>query len=255
MKNDLIDHGNTFIQQIFSHLVTESKKDLQSFLDELHDNVEELKRPCQNRAELKHNREKYKEVKAKYPQYQARIEPIKKKFEFIMDDNYSDIGMVELTEEDKNNLFSIDAEYKKFLLGMNDANAIIMKCYQEFKSVMEDTIDEFKREVGENLENFKKNAPWTVTKGADAEAHNKKSMEQITHFANECKGLREREEEMLFGLEIFEIEPSNYTDLSKVERENASLAKIWGYKQEWDDKWNHWKEINFYELDLEDMDD
>ena len=60
---------------------------------------------------------------------------------------------------------------------------------------------------------------------------------------------------MLFGLEIFEIEPSNYTDLSKVERENASLAKIWGYKQEWDDKWNNWKDINFYELDLEDMDD
>ena len=109
-------------------------------------------------------------MKAKYPQYQARIEPIKKKFEFIMDDNLnSEIGTVELTEEDKNNLFSIDGEYKKFLLGMTDANAIIMKCYGEFKSVMEDTIDEFKREVGENLDNFRKNAPWSVTKGQEAE--------------------------------------------------------------------------------------
>ena len=115
MKNDLIDHGNTFIAQIFSHLVTESKKDLNSFLAELHDTVEELKRPCQNRAELKKNREKNKEVKARYTQLQARIEPIKKKFEFIMDDNYSDIGIVELTEEDKNNLYNIDAEWKKFL--------------------------------------------------------------------------------------------------------------------------------------------
>jgi hypothetical protein len=34
---------------------------------------------------------------------------------------------------------------------------------------MEDTIDEFKREVGENLENFRKNAPWAVTKGQEAE--------------------------------------------------------------------------------------
>jgi hypothetical protein len=52
---------------------------------------------------------------------------------------------------------------------MTDANAIIMKCYQEFKSVMEDTIDEFKREVSENLDNFKKNAPWAVVKGQEPE--------------------------------------------------------------------------------------
>lgn len=162
MKNDLIDHGNTFIAQIFSHLVTESKKDLNTFLTELHDTVDELKRPCQNRPELKKNREKNKEVKANMAQIKARIEPIKKKFEFIMDDNYSDIGIVELTEEDKNNLYNIDAEYKKFEVGMAEANTIIMKCYSEFKSVMEDTIDEFKREVGENLDNFKKNAPWSV---------------------------------------------------------------------------------------------
>jgi hypothetical protein len=34
---------------------------------------------------------------------------------------------------------------------------------------MEDTIDEFKREVGENLDNFKKTAPWTVVKGQEPE--------------------------------------------------------------------------------------
>ena len=62
---------------------------------------------------------------------------------------------------------------------MTDANAIIMKCYQEFKSVMEDTIDEFKREVGENLDNFKKNAPWTVVKGQEPEQQNKKAFEEI----------------------------------------------------------------------------
>ena len=60
---------------------------------------------------------------------------------------------------------------------------------------------------------------------------------------------------MLFGLEIFEIEPATYTDLNKVEKENSSLAKIWGYKQEWDDNWDTWKEIVFQELDIEEMDD
>ena len=42
-----------------------------------------------------------------------------------MDDTYSEIGMVELSEEDKNNLANIDNEYKKFQAGMQDANGII----------------------------------------------------------------------------------------------------------------------------------
>jgi hypothetical protein len=60
---------------------------------------------------------------------------------------------------------------------------------------------------------------------------------------------------MLYGLEIFEIEPATYTDPNKVEKENSSLAKIWGYKQEWDDNWDSWKDIVFQELDIEEMDD
>jgi hypothetical protein len=38
----------------------------------------------------------------------ARIDPIKKKFEFITDDNFSDIGNVELSDEDKMALASLD---------------------------------------------------------------------------------------------------------------------------------------------------
>jgi hypothetical protein len=60
---------------------------------------------------------------------------------------------------------------------------------------------------------------------------------------------------MLFGLEIFEIEPNSYTDLTKVEKENAALSKIWSIKQEWDNEWNGWKDTNFYELKLEEIDE
>ena len=53
---------------------------------------------------------------------------------------------------------------------------------------------------------------------------------------------------MTYALEIFELEPSNYTDLTKVERENAALYKIWSIKKEWDAEWVRWKEIAFQEL-------
>jgi hypothetical protein len=41
----------------------------------------------------------------------------------------------------------------------------------------------------------------------------------LTEFKYSTKELREKEEEMKFGLDIFEIEPINYHELSLVERE------------------------------------
>jgi len=49
-------------------------------------------------------------------------------------------------------------------------------------------------------------------------------------FKASTKELREKEEEMKFGLDIFEIEPINYHELSLVEREMAQLLEIWGVK-------------------------
>jgi dynein heavy chain len=55
---------------------------------------------------------------------------------------------------------------------------------------------------------------------------------------------------MKFGLDIFEQEPADYTDLSLVEKENQLLADIWHVKEDWDNQWNEWKHITFYQLDV-----
>ena len=60
---------------------------------------------------------------------------------------------------------------------------------------------------------------------------------------------------MQFGLEIFMIEPTNYVDLAVVEKENASLLKMWSIKQEWDNEWDKWKVINFKDLDVKGMEE
>lgn len=70
-----------------------------------------------------------------------------------------------------------------------------------------------------------------------------------------CADLRAKEEDMRFGLDIFEQEPADYTELTLVEKENQMLANIWMVKEDWDNEWNQWKNITFYELAVEEMDD
>ena len=153
-----------------------------------------------------------------------------------MDDNSSDIATGpdnELTEQDKEDLASLDQAWKNFLMGMNEAKDVIRKCLQDFKAGMEERIDEFKHQVTENRESFKKAAPFVITKEFEASS-NGEAFELIEHFNRECRALRGREEAMQFGLEIFAIEATKYVELALVEQENASLLNIWSIKQEWD---------------------
>lgn len=60
---------------------------------------------------------------------------------------------------------------------------------------------------------------------------------------------------MKFGLEIFDIEPMAYPELSIVEKEISLLTEIWNVKEQWDNEWNRWKQEKFYELNIDMMDD
>ncbi len=60
---------------------------------------------------------------------------------------------------------------------------------------------------------------------------------------------------MKFGLEIFDIEPMAYPELSIVEKEITLLTEIWNVKEQWDNEWNRWKQERFYELNIDSMDD
>jgi hypothetical protein len=92
LKTELMEQGHASITQIFGNLIQESKRELRDFITELKDTVAELTQVCQTKEQFKKNQDKLMEVNNRRPQLQGKIEPIKKKFEFIMDDNYSDIG-------------------------------------------------------------------------------------------------------------------------------------------------------------------
>lgn len=62
--------------------------------------------------QLRHIREMEQKVKHNMGMMKDRIEPIKLKFDYITDDNSSDISNVELSDEDKMALASLDSAWK-----------------------------------------------------------------------------------------------------------------------------------------------
>ena len=154
LKASLTDSGNQLIADIFEHLIAESKEELNGLLNEFHDTIEELKTPSTKLEHLKKNRDLLAEVKAKLPALEARRDPIKKKFQYIQDNQEQESGLAELSEEDKVRLESLDAEWEKFKEGLGDAEQIILKCYGQLKTEVDSGIEDFKRECQENRKNF-----------------------------------------------------------------------------------------------------
>lgn len=57
------------------------------------------------------------------------------------------------------------------------------------------------------------------------------------------------------GLDIFNIDAILYPELTQVEKENQLLTDIWDLKEQFDNEWHVWKEISFYELVIDDIEE
>ena len=102
-----------------------SKNDLNEFLHEIKVNIDELKRPCETSEQLDKNMKLRKKVMAEKDKLKDRILPIKQKFAYLQSDDHAEFANIELTEEEKESLNSIDEAWKKFEIGLNEAHNII----------------------------------------------------------------------------------------------------------------------------------
>jgi len=156
--------GLEYQTYIMEHLKKDAKNDLNSLIDEMRNTVQELKTPSTKLDTLKRNKARYTEVRAKQAQLEARLNPIRLKFNYITDDNNNDSNITELTEDEKQKLASLDEEWNKFQKGLTEANGIIQKNYGEHKLEMDNVLEDFKKEVLDNKNTFKQTAPFAVQK-------------------------------------------------------------------------------------------
>lgn len=112
-------------------------------------------------------------------------------------------------------------------------------------------MDDFKKEVTDNKDSFKKSAPFSVEKSQEFD--NAKAMEKLQDFKLACVELRQKEEDMKPGLEIFGYEAQHYGDLVLVEKENQLLTEVWELKDQFDEEWFSWKDQFFYDLNIDDI--
>lgn len=81
---------------------------------------------------------------------------------------------------------------------------------------------------------FEANAPKQVGQNLT----NEKAFELLNDFYQNIDNLRQKEHEMRFGIDLFDIPYDKSQDIIDVENEIENLKKVWNLKIEWDDFWD-----------------
>jgi hypothetical protein len=121
------------------------------------------------------------------------------------------------------------------------------------KTEVDNQIEDFKKECQEMKQNFKNHAPYVVNKDANKNDENQKAFSTLKDYKDTTMELRQGEDALKLGLDIFEMEPGTYTEINMVEKEIEDLSNIWTIKKDWDAKWDELKDVQFRELQVSDM--
>ena len=79
------------------------------------------------------------------------------------------------------------------------------------------------------------------------------ALKQINEFRAKLAAARQHELSLKPGLDIFEIPPPDYSELSETEKEVEALAQVWEIANSWEAMWNQWKTGEFAALNVESM--
>jgi len=241
-----MDIGNEHISKIYALIVEEAREELDSLYNTFESVAEQLRTPSTELKHLKENKDLYDRTMADLPHLKARIEPIEKKFDYLKGKSQEH----QLTELEHNRLRTIHDEWNKFEEALAEGAQVLSKSQKQLRQEVDSQVDDFRRAVEENKKHFQENAPYSSDKVDNASAK-----DSIQEHKLLTKDLRDREEKMKFGLDIFKIDHPVYPELSFVEKECNLLEQIWGIKEAWDREWEAWKSCKFKELDIQDMDD
>lgn len=112
-------------------------------------------------------------------------------------------------------------------------------------------MEDFKKDCIDLKNNFRQNAPTQYDKDNKAKAEdNARSFEKLADYKNQTNYLRNREEDLKFGLDIFDLEQGTYPEIALVEKEIDYLNEMWQIKRNWDTKWETLKEVQFKALEI-----
>ena len=241
IKMSLIRHCNEWQDKftaLLRNMATAKLKETTTFM---HENAIAVTQAPENLNALSDRIELYESLHATMQDTHKELPAIREQFAIL--EKY------EVTvEEDVHDLLdNLQEEWVNYQQAISDADTMIKRSKDKFKSNLLANADEFKKSVGNIRDGFMRDGPFSNTNSPS------EALAQITAFRTNCVELRTTESSIKRGLGLFKIEQTENKELTELEVDLGLLESIWNVAAEWEGLWNEWKVTTFVAIETESM--
>ena len=243
IKETIKRYAYDWIQTI-NNLVNEiAKEELYKLYSEFEKSEKELSQEPTDIEHLKRSKGRLVELEENVTVFENEIDPIEKKYGLLKDQNSP------VTEDEETKLNQLYDRFEEWKVMLQNASVRLDKSFKVFKEETNKNWKEFEKSAQDVRNEFKQNVPFNVESGMTTTEAKK----VIKEFRHKVANLKEKEESLQFGIELFEISAYTPGEITDMDRELDLLEEIWELTAKWDDQWEAWKNTKFYDLNVEVM--
>ena len=236
IKLSISRHCQEWLDKFTGLLSRRATKRLTSIMSFMEENGAAVTTPPEDLDQLSDRIELYENLKASLEEKNRELPVIRE--HFLILEKYE----VTVPMETLDLLDTMQEGYNKYAASVHEAEEMIKKSKDKFKSNLLSNADEFKKTVANNRDEYIRDGPFgTNTSPTDA-------LQAIAQYFENCEALRMKEKSIRRGLSIFKIDQSENKELSELEEELQLLQSVWKIAENWDNLWNDWKVTKFADI-------
>ncbi|XP_021360073.1 dynein heavy chain 2, axonemal-like isoform X4 [Mizuhopecten yessoensis] len=216
-----------------------------SRLNELHnflkDNSTNVSKPPQTLDELGNSLNLWEQLHTGLADTEAKFPPLHDQFGIL--EKYE----VAIPEEVTAMLNDLSNEWVTFQQVLIDAETMLKKHKEKFKSGLLAQSEEFKKQIHNLMDEFATKGPFAANIGtADA-------LSNVAVIKEQLDALKRQEQEIRKGLNIFKIDQPPSKEVANLDKDLELIETIWNLNKDWEGLWSDWKGNKFTELQTADM--
>ncbi|KAJ0006370.1 hypothetical protein NQD34_013643, partial [Periophthalmus magnuspinnatus] len=241
LKSALVQHCNewqTKLTRLLCDIATTKLKELHT---SLHDNVKRLKRVPQTLEELGESLNLLNSLKNDLPKMEAQIPVIQEQFA-LLDKNEEPLEQEVLDLREV-----LNEEWVWFQQALIDCDATLQKDKEKFKHSLMISFEEFKKKIQSVIQDFNSTGPFESVLSCEM------ALRVVEQHRALLEVLKQEENIIIGGLGFFTIEQLPSKSIIALEKDIDYIQQVWEIADDWNTKWNMWKDGQFATLQTESM--
>ncbi|XP_078057018.1 dynein axonemal heavy chain 2 [Mustelus asterias] len=236
LKFSLVQHCNEW-QNKFTTLLSEMAGHmLLDFCQFLEENRTKVSHIPVNLEELTSGIQLLEHLQNELPKTEARITPIHEQFNIL--EKYE----FQIEESVQQRLESLNGEWLNYQQAVVESEAMLKKQKEKFRSGLIHSAEELQKKTHSAIEEFNMKGPFSSSVSTDT------ALASISELRNNLNLLKQEEEGIRSGLNVFKIDQPLSKELQNLERDLDFLQQAWEVTKQWEDSWVEWKGEMFSSL-------